>query len=76
MSGEFLKLVLIAFFISVPLAWYGMDKWLNGFAYKTAIDASIFMYADVAALVIALVTVSFESVKAAAGNPVKAIRDE
>lgn len=76
MSKEFLKLVIIAFVIAVPLAWYTMNKWLEGFAYKMTIDALIFLYAGVGALAIALLTVSFESLKAASANPVKSLRSE
>lgn len=76
MSKEFIKLILVAFVISVPLAWYGMNKWLDGFAYKISINPLVFVYAGTAALIIALLTVSFESMKAAATNPVKALRTE
>jgi putative ABC transport system permease protein len=76
MSKEFLKLVIIAFVLSVPLAWYAMDKWLSGFAYKISINAMVFIYAGSAACLIALFTVSFESLKAASTNPVKALRNE
>jgi putative ABC transport system permease protein len=76
MSKEFMKLIVIAFAISVPLGIYIMDKWLTGFEYKTTIDALIFIYAGLAALLIALITVSFESFKAASTNPVKALRTE
>ncbi len=76
MSKEFIKLVLVAFIISVPLAWYGMTAWLSGFAYKTDIDFFIFVYAGTAALLVALLTVSFESLKAAIANPVESLRNE
>jgi putative ABC transport system permease protein len=76
MSIEFVKLVVIAFIIAVPLAWYGMDKWLEGFAYKTTIDVLVFVYAGLGALGIALITVSFESFRAATTNPVKSLRTE
>jgi putative ABC transport system permease protein len=76
MSGEFVMLVLIAFVISVPLAWYGIHTWLSSFAYKTPVSAMIFIIAGISALLIALLTVSFESVKAASENPVKALRDQ
>jgi putative ABC transport system permease protein len=76
MSGEFLILVAVAFVVAVPISWYGANKWLEGFAYKTHPDLSIFVYAGLAAFTIALLTVSFESVKAASGNPVKALRNE
>lgn len=76
MSQEFVKLVLIAFVMSVPLAWYGMTRWLEGFAYHTPLNIWIFVIAGGAALVIALATVSFESLKAASANPVQSLRNE
>ena len=76
MSTEFVKLVLIAFVIAVPVAWYGMSKWLESFAYKISIEWFVFALAGVVALAIALVTVSFESIKAAMGNPVESLRSE
>lgn len=76
MSSEFVKLVLIAALISIPFAWYAMDKWLAGFAYHIPIDVFVFIYAAVGALVIALLTVSFESIRAASANPVKSLRNE
>ena len=76
MSKEFVRLIIIAFVISVPLGIYIMTQWLKGFEYKTTVDALIFVYAGLAALLIALVTVSFESFKAASTNPVKALRAE
>jgi len=76
MSGEFLKLVLIAFIISTPIAWYAISSWLENFAYKTALDVSIFLFAGFGALMIALFTISFESLRAASTNPVNALRNE
>ena len=76
MSGEFVKLVLIAFFIAVPVAWYAASSWLENFAYKTALDISIFLCAGFGALMIALITISFESLRAASTNPVNALRNE
>jgi putative ABC transport system permease protein len=76
MSGEFVRLVIIAFIIAVPVGWYAIHSWLENFAYKAPIDAWIFVGAGVSALAIALLTVSFESVKAASANPVKALRNE
>jgi putative ABC transport system permease protein len=76
MSKEFVKLVMIAFVISVPLAWYAMQQWLASFAYKITINIMVFVYAGAAALVIALLTISFESLKAASTDPVKALRNE
>ncbi|MEK6780399.1 MAG: ABC transporter permease [Bacteroidota bacterium] len=76
MSTEFVKLVLIAFVIAVPVAWYGMDKWLESFAYRIPVEWIVFALAGVVALSIALITVSFESIKAAMGNPVESLRNE
>ncbi len=76
MSGEFVRLVIIAFAVSVPAAWYIIHQWLENFAYKAPVNMLIFLYAGVAALLIALLTVSFESIKAASGNPVQALRNE
>jgi putative ABC transport system permease protein len=76
MSKEFIKLVTIALIVSVPIAWYAMNKWLLGFAYHTSVDVMVFIYAGTGALSIALLTVSFESFKAASVNPVKSLRNE
>jgi len=76
MSTEFVKLVLIAFVIAVPVAWYGMTKWLEGFAYKISVEWIVFALAGIVALAIALITVSFESIKSAMGNPVESLRSE
>ena len=76
MSTEFIKLVLIAFIIAVPLAWYCMTKWLESFSYKTPIEWFIFVLAGLIALSIAMVTVSFESIKSAMSNPVDSLRSE
>ncbi len=76
MSTEFVRLVLVAVIISIPLAWYAMDKWLSGFVYRVSVDAWIFMGAALAALAVALITVSFESIRAAGMNPVKSLRNE
>jgi putative ABC transport system permease protein len=76
MSGEFVKLVCIAFVVAVPLSLYAINKWLESFAYKTTPDVTVFLYAGFTALLIALITVSFESIRAATGNPVNALRNE
>jgi putative ABC transport system permease protein len=76
MSKEFVRLVLVALVISVPLAWYMMNQWLSGFAYHIPLSFTIFIYAGASALLIALVTVSFESIKAASANPVNSLRTE
>lgn len=76
LAGDFLKLVLIAIAIASPIAWYAMNRWLQDFAYKTDVEWWVFAGAGLLAVVIALLTVSFQSVKAALMNPVKSLRSE
>ena len=76
MSQEFVRLVLVAFVLAAPLAWYAMNSWLSGFAYRTPVNLSVFVYAGLAALSIALLTISFESIKAASANPVSSLRND
>ena len=76
LSGDFLKLVLIAAFIASPLAWYFMHEWLQDFSYRISIGWWVFVIAGITALFIALVTISFRAVKAALANPVKSLRTE
>jgi len=76
LSGEFLRLVGIASLIAFPIAWWGMNKWLQGFAYRVNLSWWIFAIAGCTALLIALVTVSFQAIRAALANPVKSLRTE
>jgi len=76
LSTDFLKLVFISAIIAVPVAWYVMNKWLQGFAYRTTISWWMFTIAGTAALLIALFTVSFQAIRAAVANPVKSLRTE
>ncbi len=76
LSKDFLKLVLIAVVIATPLAWYAMNEWLQDFAYKIDISWWVFALAGVLAVGVALLTVSFQSVKAALMNPVESLRSE
>ena len=76
LSAEFLRLVLIAILISFPVTWFAMNKWLQDFAYRINIQWWIFIVAGFIALFIALVTVSFQSIKAAIANPVKSLRSD
>ncbi|MBD2757024.1 ABC transporter permease [Spirosoma validum] len=76
LSKDFLKLVVIAIMIASPLAWYAMNQWLEGFAYKIDLSWWMFVAAGLLAVGIALLTVSFQSVKAALVNPVKSLRSE
>lgn len=76
LSATFTRPILVATAIAVPVSWYAMDRWLNGFVYRISIDWMVFAVAALAALVIAWLTVSYESVKAARVNPVKSLRSE
>jgi len=76
LSKDFLKLVLIAAIISFPIAWYAMHNWLQDFAYRINIQWWVFVVAGILAALIALITVSFQAIKAALANPVKSLRTE
>lgn len=76
LSKDFLKLVLIAIVMAVPVAWWVMYQWLQGFAYKTDISWWIFVLAGLLAVFIALITVSFQSIKAALMNPAKSLKTD
>ena len=76
LSKDFVKLVIIAFIIASPLAWYVMNKWLQDFAYRIQIGWSVFLIAGVSAILIALITISFQALRAAIANPVKSLRTE
>ena len=76
LSKDFLILVAISFVIAMPVAWYFMDKWLLGFAYRINIEWWVFALAAILALFIALFTVSFQAIRAAIANPVKSLRTE
>ncbi len=76
LSGEFVKLVLVAIVLATPLAWYALDTWLQDFAYRIPIGWAIFAVAGGSALLIAVLTVSYQAIKAALANPVKSLRSE
>ena len=76
LNKDFIKWILIAFVISTPIAFYIMHKWLQNFAYKTALNWWVFAFAGIIAIVIALFTVSWQSLRTAARNPVEALRYE
>jgi len=76
LSKDFMRLVAVSFVIAAPTAWYFMHKWLQDFAYRINISWWIFVAAGLAALLIALVTVSFQAIRAAITNPVKSLRTE
>ena len=75
-SKDFLRLVLFAFLIASPIAWYVMHQWLKDFAYRINMSVWIFLFAGSLALIIALATISFQAVRAAMANPVKSLRTE
>jgi putative ABC transport system permease protein len=76
LSKDFLKLVIISLIIAVPIGWYGMNKWLQDFAYRINIHWWVFPLAGLLAIVIAFFTISFQAIKAAIANPVKSLRTE
>ncbi|NCI50577.1 FtsX-like permease family protein [Sediminibacterium roseum] len=76
LSADFLKLVLVAILIASPVAWWAMNKWLQAFTYRVPISWWMFCAAGTIAIIIALITVSFQAIKAAVANPVKSLRTE
>jgi len=76
LSKNFALLVLIAIMLAIPIAWYGMNKWLQDFAYRVELSWWIFALAGLVAMAIALLTVSYQALKAAVADPVKALRTE
>jgi putative ABC transport system permease protein len=75
-SFEFIRLVLIAFIIASPIAWYSMISWLQDFAYKVDVSWWVFVLAAVISIFIALLTISYQAIKSAMANPVKSLRSE
>jgi len=76
LSKEFLVLVIIALFIATPVAWYAMNKWLQGFVYRAPLQWWVFAVSGGLIILIALATVSFQAIKAALVNPIKSLRSE
>lgn len=76
LSKDFLKLVLIAFLLSTPVAYYVSDRWLQGFAYRMDLTAWIFVLSGLSSVLIAFITISFRTVGAAKADPVKSLRYE
>jgi putative ABC transport system permease protein len=76
LSKDFIKLVSIAALIALPVSWWAMNNWLKNFAFRIDIEWWVFAVAGLAALFIALITVSFQAIKAAIANPVKSLRTE
>ncbi|MNI29572.1 FtsX-like permease family protein [compost metagenome] len=76
LSSDFIKLLAVALLIATPLSWMAMKKWLDNFAYHIEPQWWMFVFAGFATIIIALVTVSFQTLKAAKANPVDSLRDE
>ena len=76
LSKDFILLVIVAFLIATPLAWWAMNKWLEDFVYRINISWWIFIIAGVLAMLVALVTISMQAIRAALANPVKNLRAE
>lgn len=76
LSMDFLRLIIISFFISFPIAWWIMHNWLQNYEYRIHISWWIFLAAGISTILIALITISFQSIKAAIANPVKTLRTE
>ncbi len=76
LSVDFVKMVLIASLVAFPIAWWATSKWLEGFAYKISLSWWIFALSGATALVVALITISYQTIKAALANPVRSLRSE
>jgi hypothetical protein len=76
LSKDFLQLVFIGALVAIPLSWYMMHQWLRNFAYRVEIGAGVFLLAILSVVLIALITVSFQSIRAALANPVDSLRNE
>ena len=75
-SSDFIRLIIISNVIAIPVAWYAMNKWLDSFAYRVNIHWATFVIAAVASILIAWLTMSYQSIKAAIANPVNSLRNE
>ncbi|HEY0433445.1 MAG TPA: FtsX-like permease family protein, partial [Chitinophagaceae bacterium] len=75
-SKEFLVLIAIAFAIATPIAWYYMQQWLQGYAYRINVSWLVFIAGGIVAIIIALGTISFQAIRAARANPIKSLRTE
>ncbi|MDB5153586.1 MAG: FtsX-like permease family protein, partial [Mucilaginibacter sp.] len=76
LSKDFVKLIMIALLLASPISWWAMNKWLQSFAYRISIPLWVFLFSGFAAILIALLTISFQSIKAAIVNPVKSLRND
>jgi putative ABC transport system permease protein len=76
LSGEFLRLILLAILVAFPLAWWAMSRWLQGFAYRIDIGPVVFLVAGASVILITFITIGFQAIRAALANPVKSLRSE
>jgi putative ABC transport system permease protein len=76
LSKDFLRLVVIALCIAFPASWWLMNNWLQGFAYRINISAGVFLVAGASIIMLTLLTIGYQSIKAAIANPVKSLRTE
>jgi putative ABC transport system permease protein len=76
LSKDFLKLVMLSFLIATPIAWWAMYEWLKGYSYRISISIWVFIIAAIITILIAVITVSFQAIKAAIANPIKSLRSE
>ena len=75
LSGDFVKLVMISAVIAIPVAWWAMNKWLENYPYRITLNGWIFAFAGILVLIVALITMSFQVIKAAVANPVKSLKE-
>jgi ABC-type antimicrobial peptide transport system permease subunit len=76
LTKDFVRLVIVSLLIASPIAWFVMDKWLSDYTYRINISWTVFALAGLSAILIALITVSYQSIKAALANPIKSLRSE
>ncbi|MFT4024389.1 MAG: hypothetical protein QM664_11460 [Flavihumibacter sp.] len=76
LSADAVKLVLISIVVSIPIAWWFMGRWLQNYEYRTSLSGWIFLFAGALVLLIAILTVGYQSLRAALANPVKSLRAE
>ena len=76
LSKDFIKLILIGLIIATPLSWFGMNKWLENYAFRVEIEWWMFAIAALIAILIALMTISFQSIRAALANPINALNQD
>jgi putative ABC transport system permease protein len=76
LGKDFLQLVALGFLIAIPISWFGMNSWLEDFAYQIGINWTVFLWAGLLAGLIAALTVTSQTIKAAWANPVKSIKNE